>query len=622
MVLTFSWTESTSLASTPGCFLTSVLIERLAGILMTSTSAMRGSGFVSLRTKLVRMLLAAVAVPVVLISASITFTVDRLVRSNGAAVLGEIADQISARISDYLSDVRSTTLYAAYGEPIQNYLTATSTDDSEVLPELMRIVESKHRTFAAYLYGSPQSDRDPVIVSLLYSAPVDYQYEPATDPFIVGLFERSTPFGFVDTRIDRQVIDAAEPSFFIYRIVHDLRDGRPIGVLVVAIPFATVAEAFGSIVESRNAELLILAADGRTIYPGNHPKTTVDPDMVGGRRRTYREGKRIVAIRSLSGADATVALSAPQSRLSLSSGIVSLGLLLPIAVVLAVAVILAIYLPSRISSPIVALARETEHIRDGDFVVRARYASNDEIGELYSAFTRMTADLDSLLKRVTTEEKRRAQAELQALQSQITPHFVFNTLNTVKWLARLQGADSIVDVTDNLMSMMRYAVESRDSLVTVADEFENVTQYLRIQEIRFFHSIETQIECAADCRALVLPRMVVQPLVENAFHHAFSELDEGGTLRVTCHRIGDRAEIAVTDSAGALSEETAAGLRAQLEHGLEHGEVSSLHVGIANVHQRVQATFGAHYGVRVRANPGFETAFTIVIPSSTEDALE
>src|SRR5690606_1156078 len=151
--------------------------------------------------------------------------------------------------------------------------------------------------------------------------------------------------------------------------------------------------------------------------------------------------------------------------------------------------IVSLFLSSVITRPIKKLITNIRLVEQGQFERVEEIRSRDEIGHLSNRFQRMSHELKRLVKRIQLEEQDKAAAEMRALQSQINPHFLYNTLGSVKWIATMQQADKIVEMTDALIEMLSYAARAEGSVVTVRDELENLANYMAIQKVRYYNRI-------------------------------------------------------------------------------------------------------------------------------------
>jgi two-component system sensor histidine kinase YesM len=276
-----------------------------------------------------------------------------------------------------------------------------------------------------------------------------------------------------------------------------------------------------------------------------------------------------------------------------------------------------------ITRPIRLLEREAKRIGQGDFSGEdIRLSSRDELQTLARAFNVMKRDLKEhvLTIQEQAEIKRLLQeAELKSLQSQINPHFLFNTLNTVSKMAYLEGAEDTSDLINSVASMLRYSLRKLDESVTVAEEVEHVKNYFAIQKKRFGSRVETEVVVEEACRDLPIPNLTLQPLVENAFIHGIDDLEEGGKISVRIYLERGNCVIEVQDNGKGMSEAA----REQLVS-LQHPRFPQGHstgLGVHNVFNRLALFYGENVRWTVESSVGVGTLIRLRIPFAKKEEV-
>lgn len=223
----------------------------------------------------------------------------------------------------------------------------------------------------------------------------------------------------------------------------------------------------------------------------------------------------------------------------------------------------------------------------------------------------MSHELKRMVERMQQEEVEKAAAEMRALHDQINPHFLYNTLGSVKWIASMQQADKIVDMTDALISMLRYATNSDGSLVMIREELNHIAHYVTIQNARYYGSIQMKYEIEEKLLNYVMPKMILQPIVENAFFHGLAEIEEDGVITIRIVPQENNICIEVCDNGAGMDHHT---VRSLMEDKHESGS-GSRGIGLYNVQRRIQLHFGHPYGIQVKSQVGKGTTFTILLPA-------
>lgn len=216
------------------------------------------------------------------------------------------------------------------------------------------------------------------------------------------------------------------------------------------------------------------------------------------------------------------------------------------------------------------------------------------------------AELETLLKAT----------ELKALQSQVNPHFLFNTLNTIARLAMLEGASQTQEVAYALSDLLRNNLRDMDRLRTVEEEMKSVQDYLTIQKVRFGERVQSSIQIAPEIFAARLPALTLQPLVENAIIHGLEGRIEGGEIRIGGNLYENEVNLEISDTGIGVDEGTIAAIFREEKRRKSQGQTTGL--GILNVHKRIRHYFGGQYGVTMQSRLGVGTTISIRFPYQTE----
>lgn len=227
--------------------------------------------------------------------------------------------------------------------------------------------------------------------------------------------------------------------------------------------------------------------------------------------------------------------------------------------------------------------------------------------------------------KLLAEERRRIELEnalrdleLKALQSQVNPHFLFNTLNTAARLAYLENASRTSEIVYSLASLLRYSLRNIDKLVSLKEEITHIKHYLYIQEVRYKGRIRAVIEIPEHLGDVLLPVMSLQPLVENAIVHGLEKKVEGGEVRIMAYEAGDLVKVEIADNGVGIKREV-------LERLGQSGPTGTGHttgLGLLNVDLRLKRYFGSSYGLQLESEPGRGTKVTLVFPKKVEEVTE
>lgn len=267
--------------------------------------------------------------------------------------------------------------------------------------------------------------------------------------------------------------------------------------------------------------------------------------------------------------------------------------------------------------PILRLNESVHKLRyDDDFGMVITRMSDDEIGELTDQFNEMVRHIKVLMARIIEEQTARRKYELLLLQAQINPHFLYNTLDSIVWLVRMKkNADAEVMLTA-LTTFFKTGLNKGNDIIRLAQEFDNVQSYMTIQTYRY----KTRLTYTAhldDCiRDVEVPKLILQPLVENAIYHGVKEKDSPGCIRMRCLADGDRIRICVEDDGLGMEAEKLERLREQLRSGDIQNRDS---YGVLNVYERLRLFFSGACSMHVESWPGRGTRVTILLERGKKD---
>lgn len=299
--------------------------------------------------------------------------------------------------------------------------------------------------------------------------------------------------------------------------------------------------------------------------------------------------------------------------------LINLGLMLCVILML----FISIYLSLKLSKPIKTLTRIMEGIRDDNLDTRVDIYSNDEIGRLSKSFNAMIARIKSLIDNVYNAQLKRKEAELHALQNQINPHFLYNTLEMIGNIAEVENVFQISQITRSLGKMFRYIIKSEKEVVSIRDEINHARNYLTIQQARFANRFEVVFDIDKDVRDYKILKLLIQPLIENAIFHGLEKKVGKGVVIVTAKKINDtELEICVKDNGVGMDEATIDLINKSLSTNTNYlGEEGNMTRGFAlvNINTRISIFFGEDYGLRIKTAVNQGTEVVIHIPALKEE---
>lgn len=286
--------------------------------------------------------------------------------------------------------------------------------------------------------------------------------------------------------------------------------------------------------------------------------------------------------------------------------------------IVSLGVLLAFLLNRIIMKPIHRLSNKIEDISTGDFSRDNSIEWNHELGQVGRGINNMSENIITLMEKRVADENQKKDLEYQILQSQINPHFLYNTLNSIKWMATIQNASGIADMTTALARLLKNVSKGTASMIPLKDELALVKDYFLIQQYRYGGSvtIEYSIE-SEDLYECDIHRFTLQPIIENALFHGIEPKGAAGKIIVSVETadVSSRKalKINITDNGIGMSQDTI--YKVLYEEADSQNKTEFFrHVGISNVNKRIQHDFGPEYGITITSRPGEFTTMTILMP--------
>ncbi|UJF34611.1 sensor histidine kinase [Paenibacillus hexagrammi] len=431
----------------------------------------------------------------------------------------------------------------------------------------------------------------------------------------------------------QSVINAlqADPVFVFGRQLYDLTDHRSVGIVLIEASTKAINSAVSNVTISPNSQVYIVDKSNRIVTATTNkklqsisfadlPRPTTNSIVVDNM------SDQLIVAANATKADWTVYGLTP--KIDINAEVVKTRdyLLYVILVFVMLSTILATIVSRNIASPVKLLIREMKQVEMGNFRGAVNVRSFEEINSLVSSFNRMVNRMDELIERITLASISEKNAELQALQSQVNPHFLYNTLDMIYWMLDERENDKLGRVILALSHMFRYSSDwQKASRTTLKQELDQMRHYMTIIENRLEGRVSTEIHVENRFLSIPLPKMTIQPIIENAVKSGLEPLDRPGVLRLYTEEKENELLIIIEDNGVGIEQENLTMLCKALENsGLKsEGSLDSKTdssgmkrrgIGLPNVHRRIVLMFGDLYGLRVESKLGTGTTVTISVP--------
>lgn len=424
------------------------------------------------------------------------------------------------------------------------------------------------------------------------------------------------------------------PYVLIMKQIEDVDNRKNLGTMFIAVRLSFISTVLRDFEKSDKADLWLMNRSGEIIYHTDPKKIGTFDDKIGeypilngSFRERGEDGPRLVSVNESEDLGWVLVHSVPLEELTERADFVRrVTVMVFVGVVVASILIFALF-SLRVTRPLKRLSRLMKHVEMGQFNVDLQVQSKDEIGALANSFNSMVATIRELIQRNYHIEIRQKEAELYALQSQINPHFMYNTLETISMAVEEGEKEAVVEMVTLLGRMLRFSVGNKSKFVTIAQEVQHVRDYLTIQKFRFEDRLAFDIAYAleADGESLYTPKFVLQPIVENAIKYGL-EARKGLELHIAVGeefgaRSGKRDLVfRVRDNGPGIPAERLEELERTIREDALAGRDSGF--GLSNVNARIVMLHGPDYGVQLHSIHGIGTEVAIRIPVTTASEIE
>ena len=277
------------------------------------------------------------------------------------------------------------------------------------------------------------------------------------------------------------------------------------------------------------------------------------------------------------------------------------------------ALIISNMIMKSITLPIRNICKAAECAASGDFGIRAHEGKVDEIASLNDSFNSMVEEIGKLVEDIRVEELNLRAAELRLLQEQINPHFLYNTLDNIIWLAESGESEQVVNMVSALSDFFRTTLSKGKDFISVSDERAHIQSYLQIQQFRYRDILEYEIDIDENIMQCEILKLTLQPLVENALYHGIKNKRGGGRIKVTGRADNDMIVFCVSDNGIGMTSERLEQVQMIIDGKLENNKEKG-GFGLFNVNQRLVLNYGSAYNIKIESEYEKGTKMWINIP--------
>lgn len=541
----------------------------------------------------------------------------------------KIIEQVELHVEYYLQDFEITSL-KIINSPEMGSLLRQETNSNEYEPTL---TEQAYTVLKNSEYS--RSDISNITVSLDNGIIIDSlrerNYYPATN-IKEEYWYSSVPQNGMVLLVSRtlKLKDKELPVISLVRRLYNPHTLKPVGMLIIDINFKRIEEISKMVTFDKNGYFFILDANGHYVY---HPNYTKLGNKVEFKQLDHLESEKSGSVLIDNNRKEFVSYSfsqnigwsfftaAPYEDLRVGIQQIRTAIIWTIFISLVFAYFVGFYSISKsIVRPIHRLRSFMKEVEIGHLNGRVKVESDDEIGQLTAGFNKTVERLSNLLEEVYISKLKEAEmtlnkteTELKMLQSQINPHFLYNSLETIRGMALEEGKENIANMSSSLGKLLRYNLRNSIPTVNLREEIKFCEMYLQIQMFRFEDRFDYIFDIPDYLMDFEVVKFSLQPIVENCFMHSIGENSKKITITITAQLLSESLfVIRITDTGVGIKEDVLKVLTEKLRK--NSATLGGQHIGIMNVHQRIRYVFGSEYGITITSTRGVETEVSIHLP--------
>lgn len=563
----------------------------------------------SIQRKLVITLLIVMMVPLII------FLILSINIARGTVGSSEVKSNIS--LVDLSSD------YIEYQLQEYDQLLFSSLVDEFLIPSLMKADDINNTNpFNTQNYIKDKlfnmyNSRDSIRAISLTSYETDNNYRIIDNEFFIEPYSHLSQYN--NSKDVVFGIDDKSDSFFFERNIFRFEDRKLIGKLKMNINFSLFDPIIKNLQSNEGEHVLLLSTFGDILYNPdqayldesvrklaveNIKKDSLEKTFVTQEQDIYFFQKRL-------NENIIILKIVPQEIMNIGASYIQKSGIIILIISIFLTVILSLYVSNKVTKPVIELSKAMEIVGENNFDVQIKTNGSDEISILRRKYKEMIGRIRNLIEKDYKREIEKKDAQFLALQAQINPHFLYNTLQVIGGMAIKKDVKEINDVTQTLSHMFRYITKKQHGLVYLYEEVNHLKNYLHIQQLRFQDRMSIYLFVDDEVNDGLIPLLTIQPLIENCFIHGFDSKVDDCMINIDIQKVFDEIEITIEDNGIGMSEEDLT----RIQRNLSSGQfVQGERIGMNNVNNRIKLYFGEEFGIDLYSEKNKYTKVIMRLP--------
>ena len=545
---------------------------------------------------------------------------------------------MEAYLNSYLEEVDSIAKNVNYNYYLQDYLeTVIKEEDDYVdsgIGKNMRSYEMSSQAFSDTLLS--RADISSIMIfgkkKMLLNRSM-YTYQKVALDSKLDWYAKAVakPQDAIITGPNRHsFFDTDDEVISLSREVQSYENGTFRGVILINLNMNKITEICNSFQEKQENFICIINDKGELVYEQQNGRERFAFDEKENRqelntalgktkescfRLNYRGEKYLVTRTDMKTTGWTLVSMVPYKSVMAETMAISGVMILAVAITLIVTLLLLNRILTGVVKPLKKLEKYMVQVNPDNMDQRMEILTDDEIGHLSMKFNQMMDRIRNLKEQVIEEQEDKRKYELQALQAQINPHFLYNTLDSIIWMAETNDSN-IVAMTEALAKLFRISLNKGNEEISLERELEHVKNYLIIQSMRYADKFTYEISAEPGVERCRTIKLILQPIVENCIYHGIKKKRGSGHISIRAFQQEKNLIIKVSDDGCGMTEEIRSKI---LSDEIEPENISGSGIGVRNVNERIQLRFGKEYGIFYESEEGKGTTVTYVLPYCTEE---
>jgi len=532
----------------------------------------------------------------------------------------ELIKQLNLNIQTYITNMENISMLVMNNRNVREFLTAQNTLNAEEISDFLQSISVSRKDISSINLFSEEghwiSDRK------------DAQLNPNITVEELSWYRDAAVANGEIVISSSQVQPIFQEYPWVVSLSREIRSpgsNQTLGILLVDMNFNVLNDIFDQFDIGKRGYVFIVDQRGNIVYHpqqqliySNLKEERIDEVLKdqsgsfitdeGGQSRMYSIqdtgfGWKIVGVSYLN--------ELVSNKREMQISFLALGL---ISLILALGV--SFFLSRKLTRPIKQLQEHMKEVEKGNFDIQVPLDHTREIGRLARTFNMMVVRIKELMSQVVKEQEFKRKSEISALQAQINPHFLYNTLDSIVWMAEAKKSEEVVLMTSALARLFRSSISKGQELVSIQTEVEHITNYLTIQQMRYRDKLAFHIDVAPSILNYLTLKILLQPLVENAIYHGIKNKFGVGIITIRGHEYQDDVLFEVIDNGVGMDDKTIARILSNQATTERRG------MGVANVNERIQLFFGNKFGLNYTSELDVGTTVSIRIPKIGPDAIE